>query len=170
METLPDGTQAGFLRATANAAAAVEYQYKIPARISQSAWWLETKYGTSGIFRETRNLGMITAEGSWAREDGQGGWYPLPGHQIYVSPSKELINGQLKAVTRAFRKYDSMTEAALDWGRLITAYPRYAKAYNAALADDEDTWAREMDASGYSTRKGDYLSVAGIAREIDALA
>ena len=60
----------------------------------------------------------------------------------------EYINGKKVVMKQGFRKYANPTESFMDWARLMTGKPRYAKVIAAKTPEDQ---IAAMGASGYAT-------------------
>lgn len=140
-----------FLATLRPVAVRIEKEYGIKVRNSLAQWAHETGYGSGKIYRNTFNLGSITAE-SWSTKGLDGKWTAKPGRSIYVSETKEHdpVKGWY-TVARPFRKYASNLEGARAWADMLKASTRFPQRYAAAQKDSLENFAKVMQATGYAT-------------------
>ncbi|MEI6555516.1 MAG: glucosaminidase domain-containing protein [Paludibacter sp.] len=126
-------TPENFIKATYNAALAVQSKYKVNAlaAIAQSAQ--ETGWG--GTVVGNMYFG-IKAGNSWTGKK-QLLW------------THEYINGVYTKVQAWFRAYDSAAESFEDWAKLISGNARYSDALD--YADNPEQFITEIAKAGYAT-------------------
>lgn len=129
----------------------IEAEYGIKVRNSLAQWAHETGYGSGKIYKNTFNLGSITAE-SWAIKGLDGKWTAKPGRSIFVSETREHdpVKGWY-TVARPFRKYASNLEGARAWADMLKASTRFPERYAAAKTDSLEHFATVMQKTGYAT-------------------
>lgn len=137
----------------------IEAEYGIKVRNSLAQWAHETGYGSGKIYKNTFNLGSITAE-SWAIKGLDGKWTAKPGRSIFVNATVEYrkvknSKGQLideaYTIERPFRKYKSNLEGARAWADMLKASTRFPERYAAAKTDSLEHFATVMQKTGYAT-------------------
>ena len=116
---------------------------KIPASftIAQSA--LESRWGTSQLFRQAMNIFGVKADPSWSGPT-------VSMHTV------EYIHGQAETVPALWRRYSSWQECMDDHAAFLHQNERYAAAF---LCTDGQSFAQAIAAAGYATdpRYGDKL-------------
>lgn len=129
----------------------IEAEYGIKVRNSLAQWAHETGYGSGKIYKNTFNLGSITAE-SWAIKGLDGKWTAKPGRSIFVNATVEYdAAGKPYTVERPFRKYKSNLEGARAWAEMLKASTRFPERYAAAKLDSLANFAQTLQQTGYAT-------------------
>lgn len=77
----------------------------------------------------------------------------------------EVIGGKTVKIDDAFRAYESLDEAADDYGRFLNENPRYIKCF--AHKDDPEEFVAELAAAGYATDPNYANKLTSIIRRYD---
>jgi flagellum-specific peptidoglycan hydrolase FlgJ len=126
-------TPTDFIAAYTSFAQLVASTYGIPVDTTLAQGGLESSWGTSDIFKNTNNVFGIHADSSWS-----GATYTPPG-----DPNNA-----------AFRKYDSVEDSFMDYGKFLSTNSRYAPAF-ALNTVDPVIFAQAIANAGYS-ESGNY--------------
>lgn len=140
-----------------------EFGIKPPVILVQSAH--ESNWGESLLTIKANNLFGMMAGRNWLAAGKPIAEFPttefsrLPPEKIrYWDRPGDVIKKQVTPngltmllVNLAFRKYDSWTDSILDWSRMVTTSPRFAKAAIAARVGNVLVFAAEMQLAGYAT-------------------
>lgn len=108
---------------TITAAVASRRRWTVPASITIAQWAVESAWGAA-IPPGSNNPFGIKATGQ---------------EQAVESPTREVIDGQSVTVIARFRRFDSLSEAFDQHGRLLATAPPYAPAMKAK--DDPEAFA-----------------------------
>lgn len=154
------GNMIAFIRETLNGARIAAKQFNLPAWLFLTAGAHESGLGISGLAREANNFFGFTADdpnGSW-RKAGKPTvqkltheWVKTPVQTDVVKSGPNAQGLYYVARVRYFRKYATPAESFMDYGRLLTSYPRYAAAVTAARAGDPMGTFKALGGSGYAT-------------------
>jgi flagellum-specific peptidoglycan hydrolase FlgJ len=102
-------------------------------------------------------IAVLIAQGAqetgWGRHVVGNAYFGIKGH----SPSgasvdfttHEVVGKQSVAITDTFRAYDSLADAADDYGRFLKTNPGYASCF--AYSDNPDQFVDHLAAAGYAT-------------------
>lgn len=105
------------------AAVASRLKWSVPASITMAQWAVESAWGAS-MPADSNNPFGIKAR---------------PGQAAVQSMTREVFNGQSVNLPQPFRKFDSLTEAFEEHGRLLATGSPYRKAMT--LKGDADAFA-----------------------------
>jgi hypothetical protein len=106
-----------------NAATASHMRWNVPASVTLAQWVVESAWGAAMPPNSNNPFGIKAAA-----------------DQPFVeSPTREVVDGNSVTVTARFRKFDSVTDAFEQHGKLLATAPVYKTAM--ALAQDADAFA-----------------------------
>ena len=125
----------------------------LPASIVASQCIIETGYGlhTPKDYKTGEESNNYFGIKSWGV------------HPYVESWTYEWVNGEYIRVLAKFRKYKSMEESFIDYGRFIYANPRYSKAITWRL--DARRYILEMWIAGYATSPHYVKNVLRVAEQ-----
>jgi flagellar protein FlgJ len=139
---LPQAGAAGFLTQHTDAAKAAESQSGIPATFMLSQAALETGWGRKEILNadgsSSHNLFGIKADASWKGP-------------VAEVTTTEVVSGRAVKGVAKFRAYASYAESFADYGRLMTASPRYQNVVAQAQGGTATGFAQGLQRAGYAT-------------------
>ena len=125
-----------FVDVYGQAAFTIGKQYGIPYEAILAQGMIESNHGVSDLTREAYNFFGIKAGSEWTGP-------------VYVSRTKESVNGQLIEIMASFRKYPNAVEGFRGYGLFITNNNRYSKALQ--YPNDYAMYLQEVAKAGYAT-------------------
>ncbi len=109
----------------------------IPASITLAQGIIESRYGMSGLAKNSNNHFGIKCKGNWT-----GG--------KYYHKDDDYVNGKL--VKSCFRTYDNPADSYYDHSEFLLVNKRYHFLFNLAKTDYKG-WAKGLKKAGYATAK-----------------
>ena len=125
-----------FIESIASAAVDSAKRTKIPASFTIAEGALESGWGTSGLYKEARNIFGVKVYPSWNRD-------------VLCMPTKECIEGRWETVDAKWCKYDSYLDCIDDHARFLCNEPRYTACFAHPYSGIE--FAIEVQKAGYAT-------------------
>lgn len=193
--TLTGTLQQNFVTQMTPIAQAIQAQWGIDPLITMTQAALESGWGASGLTKKANNLYGYTGDtalNQWLAAKGLASNTDMPtilAMDLSTAPfiilqTHEQISGPIQyfvrpgdvvsqsapdaTIYRPFRRYDSWQSSVEDWVQLLRN-PRYAAAWQDALAGDLTAFSNDIYAGGYATESDYPTQLASVGDEISGI-